>query len=467
MRHLAFDSDEAPISRLEKDIQDSIPVQDVFAVTVSFAELDNRRCRRLLDSLRASWAALPRSQAEAYDRKMRGIRRLDLSSNHITSFREAGLMEAVQSNFILRQLELQGNELVVPPHSDTTDEIQAWAQAVGSSGLRMLNMTANQLGDVGMAAFFDTLAQTGSPLHTLYMSVNTFESESGSLKAALSIARFLSDPKACRGLECLHLNGNHFGWAGVRIIAHAIMGSRRACTLGGTLSHDTPTEMLDMTPPNTSLVHIDLFSTGIDSLASTTEAPVWAPWEAYSAVTQENWFALVTQQLEENERRRDQCRHVAARILTPARIVGCKAREASETTTSSTFPFLRLPIELRALVLEALDPAHVLSHEQWVHIVQWASEPSTLGYGHDPAHTMKICTESPLPSPIDWPMLPWSWELCFQERSQRRNWYMESLEQQEGDELRTPMPPALLAFWECTGTDHAEAVSSFRSSSFV
>lgn len=325
------------------------------------------------------------------------------------------------------------------------DECRRFAYAVSTSTLRVLNMTANHLGDEGMAAFFDALPRTGTSLKSLYISVNTFESASGSLQAARSIARFLSDSGACRGLERLHLNGNHFGWAGVRMIAHAIMGSRAACTLGGTADATTHDEsVLDAAPPNRSLIHIDLFSTGIDSWAPAEPQTIYASWESSSLVTRDRWWSLVERQLEENERRRSAALRAATQVLVAARLLGCKVHEANP---QCTYSFLRLPLELRLRLISYVDSDGVLTHEQLVHVLQWASEPGTIGYGTriDPA---------PAPATqLVWPIPPWSWDNCFQHRSVRRNWHSDSFDEDDLDG-RGPRDPALLAFWECTGVAH-------------
>lgn len=312
------------------------------------------------------------------------------------------------------------------------------------STLRVLNITANHFGDDGLEAFFDALPRTGTSLTKLYVSMNTFESDTGSLKAARSIARFLADPDACRGLERLHLNGNHFGWAGVRMIAHAIIGSRAACTLGGSAAATTQEEhVLDAAPPNRSLTHIDLFSTGIGAQAPAETQKTYAEWEWYSLVTEDHWWGLVAQQLEKNRRRGDQARRAATQVLAAARVLGCKVREADP---ERSYSFLRLPLELRMRLIAYTDRHSVLTHGQLVHVLQWASEPGTIGYGTRPT------VSSPPATPV-WPIPPWSWDECFERRSVRRNWYSDAFDQGDVNGL-APRDPGLLAFWECTNVTH-------------
>lgn len=376
---------------------------------------------------------------------------MDLSSNQLTSFKNSGLTAVLQHNGTLTTLELQGNELSSgAPAEACLDDIGAFAQAVGTSDLRTLNITANCLGDAGLAAFFDALPRTGTTLRTLYLSVNTFQDAAKVNAAALSIARFLSDPGACRGLERLHLNGNHFGWQGVRTIVHAVIGSRCACTLGG--ASDVPHDIVDALPPNRSLLHLDLFSTGIDSLASPAppdETHAFA-WEHKSLLSLNNWPFLLQDQLQSNKRERIACQMAAVQVLAIARITGCRASDAGGV--QPPFPFLHLPLELRGLILEYVGPA--LRHSQWTNVVRYACEPSTIGYG---LRQVDFPTDG-APCEMVLPVPPWSWSECFAERSHPRNWYGETIdiERDESHDLYARgLSPDLLAFWECTGTDHA------------
>lgn len=453
MRQVVYDDEEgvSPVVQVQRFLEQDKD-HDIGALTVSYADMNDAQCAALSEMLRAHWHTITQDPQHWFRRTQSGIRRLDISSNRVTSLERAALIDLVRHNAVLTQLELQANELVVREHLLTqrsrahrVEECRRFAHAVSTSTLRVLNMTANHLGNDGMAAFFDALPRTGTSLTSLYMSVNTFESGTGSLQAARSIARFLSDPGACRGLERLHLNGNHFGWAGVRMIAHAVMGSRAACTLGGTVEATTQdAHILDASPPNRSLIHIDLFSTSIDSWASTEPQASCQRWERYSQVTRDHWWSLVEQQLNDNERRRDMARKAATQVLAAARVLGCKVREANP---ACPYSFLRLPLELRLRLITYMDDHHILTHEQLVHVLQWASEPGTLGYGRQPVPTTAPVTQ------LVWPIPPWSWDECFQHRSVQRNWHSDSFD--EGElHGKGPWDPALLAFWECTGVSN-------------
>ncbi|WFD47585.1 hypothetical protein GLX27_002237 [Malassezia furfur] len=460
MHHVSYDVEDMPLDKLLPSI--ARESHSVCMLTVSFAELSDVGCRKFLEEIEphAHWRRL-----QPGDRSDRiphvggvliepGIREIDFSSNQFTSFERSGLTAAVENNATLSILELQGNELGSgAPAEARLDEIRRFAQAVGTSTLRALNITANRLGDAGLAAFFDALPRTGTTLKTLYLSVNTFDDASECLAAAKSIARFLSDPLASRGLERVHLNGNQFGWQGVRIIVDAVVGSRTACTYG--CNAKPPADFVDASPPNRSLLFLDLFSNGIDSLvpSSDTETTYAFAWEAASRLTPANWSMLLSNQLEANERNRAACRKAAARLLPIARVVGCRSRDAGDPVDANAFPILRLPLELRGMILAYVAPE--LRHTQWTDVVRYACAPSTMGYG---LRQVDYPIDTAPPAEMVLPVPPWSWAECFATRSRPRNWYGEWIDLQRALPDTSPTDhtsPDLLAFWECTGTDHA------------
>ncbi|WFC99238.1 hypothetical protein MYAM1_001982 [Malassezia yamatoensis] len=380
------------------------------------------------------------------------IRELDLSSNHLASFEKSGLTNIVYENSTLNVLELQGNELGRRTlDREPLEEIRKFSQAVGTSNLRTLNITANRLGNEGIAAFFESLFHNGSTLKTLYLSVNTFEDETSCIHAAKSIAAFLSNPSACRSLERLHLNGNQFGWHGVRTIVNAVLGSSRACSI--EQGQGTTSELFNQSAPNRSLLILDLFSNGIDSMDTlSSDHNMHAfDWEQSSELTPSNWSENLELQLENNLRDRTACRNAAMRLLCAARIVGCRSRDLPNGNMSNILPILRLPLELRGLILEKIAPE--LSHVQFTDVLRYASEPSTLGYGLwqvDYPVDVKNDVQMNLPLPH------WSWRECFETKSKPRNWYAESMDlHRQSNDLSKRYEPDQLAFWECTGTDHA------------
>lgn len=297
----------------------------------------------------------------------------------------------------------------------------------------------------GIRTFFDALPRTGTTLRQLFLSVNTLdESAEEAILAAHSIARFLSSPDASRGLRRLALNGNEFGWHAVRTIVHAVVGSEAAC--------DGVEYAGAGQAPNRSLQVLDLFSTGIDSLYVTSHVsvPPRAAWETRSQVTHITWEPLLAQQLERNEYDAEQCVKSAARVLAVARTVGCRVRE--NAPRRDVFRFLRLPPELRALVLSFIDEESALSPLQFALVLGFACEPTTIGYGvygHSPYAASRA-------SKSEQPLEPWCWTDCFLTRSPPRDWTNECLNASHG---AAPAPTALcaarLAFHECTCTDRA------------
>ena len=449
MKYVAYSREDETFSEFLDQLKKQGP--DVGLVSAQFSDLDDTRCRLVLDCLLGLWSQVAR-EPSMYGRSMPGVRYLDFSSNRIQSFQASGLVQILNNNRLLSALEIQANEL----GKAGTEDIRAFACAMKHCSLRRLNITANRLGDAGLATLIDHLPDTGTSLLALHLSVNTFSTDTGSWNAAHSIARFLSSPKKCRGLKSIHLNGNHFGWEGVRAIAHAIIGSRRACQATANSLVDVPSSILDACPPNTSLTNIDLFSTGIDSLNTASKnVPPCAEWEAYSTVSRENWYQLVMEQLEMNQYQQAVCQRAAARILGAARIIGCKSRWIEPPDGARDhFPFRRLPVELRRHILFHVDSEQCLSHEQLINVLRWASEPSTLGYVREagawpPTQSLAVADNV-------WNLPPWSWTECYECRSPPRNWYSDGLEYDELDGF----DPAKMAFLECTGTVEMEHVAS-------
>ena len=440
MRHYSYDSEHETYARFLESVRRF--GAELNRVTVQFSELSDQRCSALLEVLENEWQRIGQNPS-AFGKGRQGVRHLDLSSNQLQSFKNSGLINMIRGNHILMSLEVQANGLGLSHEQD----IQAFANALGTCALRRLNMTANKLGDAGLSSFFDALPPTGTPLSELYLSVNTVASESGSWRAARSIANFLSTPKKCRHIKYFHLSGNHFGWAGVRAIVHAILGSRRACTLNGTIAaNNIPTDMLDAVAPNTNLVAMDLFSTGIDTLMTSTQEllPPELEWETYSAVTPDNWSDVLTEHLCRNQDHARACQLASVQLLAVARTIGCKSREANVPSTK-VFPFLRLPTELRVFIMQFIDTDNVLSHEQFINILRWASEPSTIQFIREfgawpPQH-------SSVPTENIWGLPPWSWGEAYTWRSVPRNWYSEAMEYDEWHRWQ----PEKLAFWENTG----------------
>lgn len=390
---------------------------------------------------------------------------LDLSSNQLTSFEASGLTACVYANGSLRELEIQANQIPAEVDADArAREIAAFAHAVGNSNLRRLNLAFNRLGMPGLCVFFDTLRHTGCVLQTLSVSMNAHGDpvdDAECMAAAQSIARFLAQRDACKTLRELMLSALPFHWEAVRTIVHAILGSRVACTADGSAA---PAEVLDAQPPNQTLTRIDLFASE-PTRSSTVPVDVDAPWEHASRLQRPKYYDVLKKHLDVNSSDRAICRFQAARLLGAARTIGCRAREGAGAEPG-VFPLLRLPPELRAHVLRMLDDDGALSEAQFISVLSWACEPSTIGYGSSSWPGLPQEPEPPATEHTTLPAPPWSWDECFCRRSPPRDWNSDwCAAHEEGPEhphWRRPMrslreaPAPLLAFWECTGTDAAD-----------
>ncbi|WFD30876.1 hypothetical protein MSPP1_001900 [Malassezia sp. CBS 17886] len=448
MDQVSFHGQDAPVGTVLGHV--GANPDGIGRLVLSFSELGDAGCRRLLEGLAASstwrWLDGWQDAAEADEATglqgrastPRGIRALDLSSNQLASFVRSGVVSALAYNATLSALELQGNELGSEGAPTRMDDIAAFAHALGTSALRTLNLSANSLGDSGMAHFFDALPRTGTPLKHLYLNVNTHASDWGRA-GARGVARFLRDASASRGLTRLHLNGNDFGWDGVRTIVSAVVGTPDAA-------------------PNRALCHLDLFSTGFNrpphlEPPGTDDLP-----PAHSAVnahlTRENWAAVLKAQLDANVADAAACRQSALDVLGVARIVACRARDQTSLARGA-FPILRLPLELREHVLHHIDTHARLSRTQMLLVLRWASDPSTIGYGRAFA-TLRQLSHAPSPSPATLAIPPWSWEECFEHRSQPRNWYSDAMDARNEASKPSLDAPEKLAFWECTNTDRGD-----------
>ena len=190
-----------------------------------------------------------------------------------------------------------------------------------------------------------------------------------------------------------------------------------------------------------------------------------------------NWKNLMRGRLSRNEVDAASCRRSAARVLAAARVLGCKARRATPQTSSGEVlegfhKFLDLPPELRLSVLSNLDEDSILSARQFSHVLSFACDPTTIGYGElgfcwnrilDRCASADISTSSTLPAQR------WSWEECFALRAPPREWAAEILDASDehlsrsrtihlepNDLPNKDADPGFYAFLESTMTHRAE-----------
>ncbi|TKY85148.1 hypothetical protein EX895_006228 [Sporisorium graminicola] len=168
-------------------------------------------------------------------------------------------------------------------------------------------------------------------------------------------------------------------------------------------------------------------------------------FEIGSGLNRTNWQDLLVEHLRENSLENEQCRSSAFFVLTAARTLGCRAKRqtdapptnASEVSAAAAgFPrFLDLPPELRLHVLRQLDNNASLSARQFSHVISFACDPSTIGYGryeYSWSHILDGGLDSvgnrEGRSSATLPARPWSWAECFALRAPPRDWEADLLD---------------------------------------
>ena len=157
MKYVAYSREDETFPEFIDQLKKQGP--DVNLVSAQFSDLDDTRCRLVLDCLLSLWSQVAR-EPSMYGRSMPGVRYLDFSSNRIQSFQASGLVQILNNNRLLSALEIQANEL----GKAGTEDIRAFACAMKHCSLRRLNITAIRLGDAGLATFIDHLPDTGTSL---------------------------------------------------------------------------------------------------------------------------------------------------------------------------------------------------------------------------------------------------------------------------------------------------------------
>lgn len=392
-----------------------------------------------------------------------------------------------------------------------------------------------------MIAFLSTLPPSG--LRELHLSLvvppESTTPEEG-LESADAVADYLRDGRRCRALEKLTLNGNTFGWTGVRVIVGAIVSlpSASGARRGG----------------NRTVSHVELFATGADApdpdegdtsfgegagtgtgartrstrrrsmteyfIARRREHRAERKMRRAAAVvgggggrlsqpssddeeredirsgnakfiTRDNWRKLLGETVWANAQRSVRTRSSARALLGPARVLGCCVRQgdgdngggggaaaAKGAGAGPHFPFMRLPPELRVQILRHLDDKRSLNDLQFLTVLSWACERSTIGYGSESRIPFSLrsfdsasTTSNSAANAIATLFAPtWSWPSAVRTHSIPRDWPAEVLDSGASSSVAGParpeygpwytgedgawtvISPALWAFWECTGT---------------
>ncbi|EJD42911.1 RNI-like protein [Auricularia subglabra TFB-10046 SS5] len=266
-----------------------------------------------------------------------GVSTLGLTTTGISNAGLAALAYhfKIANGSTLEELSLQNNKFTGDPSSLTY-----FAHGVNASPLRKLYLSSNNLGDVGLAAFFDAL--DAPALQELQVSAVGL-SDAG----APALCNFLGSRRSA-SLRVLHMNGNGLGPAGVAALVKAVDAG------------------------NFGLEKIELFSNDI------------AP--------DDKLLARLGILLERNRLMRNETRRSALQLLTIARVVLLHPRPAPapspSTSTalvlwSSRAPapdervawWLSLPYELRLHVLRFAVDESALSQAQHARVCAYAETP--------------------------------------------------------------------------------------------
>ncbi|SPO41857.1 uncharacterized protein PSFLO_07339 [Pseudozyma flocculosa] len=173
-------------------------------------------------------------------------------------------------------------------------------------------------------------------------------------------------------------------------------------------------------------------------------------------------------------------RAAALAVLRAVRTLGCCARRGEHDATSTALArFWELPPEMKIWILRHLDTDMVLSERQFSHVVSYAQERSTIGYGALDYDWSRILVHSPLAPPLsssshdcktaavrvrrqrgDLPIAPWSWSDCFRYRCKPIDWPVHHLDSCSGPFAR--ITPDQLAFLYSTCTDRPDPQAARR-----
>ncbi|KAN0061566.1 hypothetical protein ACQY0O_006413 [Thecaphora frezii] len=103
--------------------------------------------------------------------------------------------------------------------------------------------------------------------------------------------------------------------------------------------------------------------------------------ETESGVHLLDWRTLLAARTRLNRKDAEQVRAAALRVLKAARVLGCRARMREAVPPSGLSRFWQLPPEVRILVVRHLDDEAALSEQQFLEVVSYAQEWTTIGYG--------------------------------------------------------------------------------------
>lgn len=169
----------------------------------------------------------------------------------------------------------------------------------------------------------------------------------------------------------------------------------------------------------------------------------------FSHITAANHYGLINTQMDCNWK--DQCavKQASLKLLAQARVLECRARHAKKP-----LGYAGLPAEIRLEVLRHVAEDEILSKGQVRRVMQWASDPTTIGYGRkewrppvapSPPATPSARDDAAPPSPsltLIPTVTPWSWSTMIRSgRSLPRDWDAEAYDEWASRNGKAPFVP--------------------------
>lgn len=198
-------------------------------------------------------------------------------------------------------------------------------------------------------------------------------------------------------LELLTLNGNDLYWQNVKRIVEAIVkGNSSLCLVELFATYEEGSTENDGNQASLAPTSRPLRRSGSTGnafaqrrqqqrdfrLADKQSDANTIASRSKNNIRQDNWRHILSLHLWRNKKGKIAVKDASRRLLSPARILTCKCREADhQQASNSYFPISRLPPELRRRILAHLDTSNVLSNRQIEQIFSYASDATTIGYG--------------------------------------------------------------------------------------
>ncbi|PWN36296.1 uncharacterized protein FA14DRAFT_179656 [Meira miltonrushii] len=369
------------------------------------------------------------------------VRRLRVNDSGLQSKDLKEISALLCGNATLATIALNGNDLL--PQEPYI--MKRLACAISMSNLRVLELSNNMIGTRSLVELLDNLHtpsltrlalsmtflrkhlaedQSFNPLWahdkarwSSLTSAEVWKEEVGAVTDRLvTLVRHDKPAPFVPHLEWLSLNGNDLGWRTVKRITAAIRDTNRCLEhveLFSTtdaqgskeLDNDTDDELetgedqaQQSAPPaqengvrRSTSIGSHFVARRRQQIAQDREerqnAPLLLTWhpedvgESRPPLNKTNWRKELEIRLKENRQAKAGIKNVSRKLLRILRTLTCKCHEAKEEPSDGSFPFTKLPPEIRQRIVMHLDGSDTLSHKQIERIISFASDPSTIGYG--------------------------------------------------------------------------------------